>query len=461
MTMISRPWRAVGNWLSNTPISDPVDRSNAVVLQIFFLFLLVSVPPLWFYRLVITDVPLRPGEGISVVLSTAIVLLTGLGFWLIRRGWFQRVLRAFLVAVALALMASYIAQGAEANRYEAPLQLAWLVMAGLMVGRRALWWLYAWIAAAVLLGTRVDVTRRDLNWADYGADAAVSLMIFLLITLLIDRAATAFRRALTAAHAREQELIVAGTRLREEIIERERVHTQLIHSQKVEIAGRLAAGLAHDFNHLLSLILAYRARASASSDRQSLEQALAGIDSATRRATAVSRRLLSFSGRGEGRANTRFDVNVALEAVQPMLRQLFGAEVTLGFSDAPGPLPVFMDRSEFELIVLNIAANADAAMPRGGRFEITTASKDSDEAPRVHIALRDTGCGMDEATRQHALEPFFTRRPGGTGLGLAVASEVLAAAGGVLRLESALGGGTCVHLELPLFAGQTAEPSTR
>lgn len=460
MTTISRPWRAVGNWLSSTPIADPVDRSNAVVLQIFFLFLLLSVPPLWFYRLVITDVPLRPGEGVSIVLSTTIVLLTGMGFWLVRRGRFQSVLRAFLVAVALALMASYVAQGAEANRYEAPLQLAWLVMAGLMVGRKALWWLYAWIGTAVLLGTMVDVTSRNLNWADYGADAAVSLMIFLLITVLIDRAATAFRRALTAAHAREQELIVASTRLREEIIERERLHTQLVHSQKVEVAGRLAAGLAHDFNHLLSLILAYRARASASSDRQSLEQALAGIDSATRRATAVSQRLLSFSGRGEGRANTSFDVNVVLEEVQPMLRQLFGAEVQLGFSDAPGPLPVFMDRGEFELIVLNIAANADAAMPQGGRFEISTASKHSGDATVVCIALRDTGCGMDEATRQQALEPFFTKRQGGTGLGLAVASDVLVAAGGELRLESAPGGGTTVHLELPLFTQQTADIST-
>lgn len=459
MTVLLRAWRAVGRWLSYAPIADPVDRSNAVVLQVFFLFLLTTVPPLWFFRLVISDVPLRAGEGFSAMLSGVIVLLVGLGFWLVRRGHFQWVLRSFLIIVALALMASYLAQGAEANRYEAPLQLAWLVMAGLMVGRKALWLLYGWIGLAVLLGTAVDVKTRGVSWANYSADAIVNLMIYLLITLLVDRAATAFRRALTAAHAREQELIVAGQDLREEIVERERIHKQLIHSQKVEVAGRLAAGLAHDFNHLLSLILAYRARASASSDRESLEKALAGIDAATRRATAVSQRLLSFSRRGEGSSQTAFDINLALEEMQPMLRQLFGADVQLTFSDTPRPLPVLMDRSEFELIVLNIAANSHAAMPQGGRFEIATSFEDVDGVGMAYISLSDTGCGMDEATSQQALEPFFTNRSDGTGLGLAVAFDVLAAAGGELTFESTLDVGTTVHLKLPIFVQQTSMTS--
>lgn len=449
MGRLAATWRNFGHWLGNVPIADPVDRANAAVLQILFGALLLSVPPLWFYRLFLSNIPLRPGEGVSIAFSASIVLLAGFGLWLVRRGRFQLVLRSFLIAVALALMASHLSQGAEANRYEAPLQLAWLVMAGLMIGRRALWLLYAWLGLAVILGTWVDVSRGGLDWGDRGADAIVSLMIYLFITLLVDRAATAFRRALTAAHAREQELIVAGERLREEMRERERVHKQLIHSQKVEVAGRLAAGLAHDFNHLLSLILAYRANAAASTDRESLERALDGIDSATRRATAVSQRLLSFSGRGEGHKEV-FDVNRALEKIQPMLRQMFGAEVQLAFSGSTTPLPVLMDRGEFELIVLNIAANSRAAMPHGGRFEV--AATRVGEAPDaiVQVALRDTGHGMDEATRQRALEPFFSSREGGTGLGLAVAQDVLIAAGGALRLESAPGRGTTVWLELPL-----------
>lgn len=446
-TLIS-VWQTWVAWLGNTPHADPVDRANAVVLQILFAALLASVPPLWFYRLALTDIPLRPGEGVSIAFSAGIVVLAAVGFWLIRRGHFQRVLRVFLIVVAVALMASHLSQGAEANRYEAPLQLAWLVMAGLMVGRKALWALYAWLGLAVVLGTWVDVSSRQLDWVERGVDALVSLMIYLFVTLLVDRAATAFRRALADALAREQQVIVAGQRLREEMQERERVHRQLIQSQKMEVAGRLAAGLAHDFNHLLSLILAYRAHASASTDKAGLEQALSGIDAAARRATAVSQRLLSFSGRGEGRKEV-FDVNPALEQMQPMLRQMFNAEVQLGFSDSPMPLPVYMDRGEFELIVLNIAANSRAAMPHGGRFDIITGHRGEGSDATVLVSLRDTGQGMDEATRQRALEPFFSGREGGTGLGLAVASDVLIAAGGALWLESAPENGTTVRLELP------------
>ncbi len=453
MLTVRQFWRGIGRWLASAPIVDPVDRANAVVLQIIFLFMAVTVPPLWVYRLFLTDIPLRSGEGLSVAFSAAIVLLAAAGVWLIRRGRFQWVLRSFLVAVALGLMASHLSQGAEANRYEAPLQLAWLVMAGLMIGRKALWLLYAWLALAVIGGTVVDVQRGDLDWGERGSDAVVSLLIYLFVTLLVDRAATAFRNALAEAVARERDLAIAGERLRAEMQERERVHEQLIHSQKVEVAGRLAAGLAHDFNHLLSLILAYRVRAAQAPDREGLDQALEGIDSATRRATAVSQRLLSFSRRGTARREV-FDANAVLADMQGMLRQLFGASVQLGFSDAPEPLPICMDRGEFELVVLNIAANAQAAMPQGGRFEVATGIDVHHDIPFVHIHLRDTGSGMDETTLRKVQEPFFTTRDGGTGLGLAVASDVLDAAGGRLRIESRPGEGSTVHLEIPLACGR-------
>src|SRR5690625_5341116 len=117
----------------------------------------------------------------------------------------------------------------------------------------------------------------------------------MLATLLIDPTSTAFRAALGASRLRQLELQKTGDRLRDEIARREQVHRQLIHSQKIEAAGRLAAGLAHDFNHLLSLIMSYRQAALDSTDQQNLEMALDGIDSATRRASAVSQRLLTFS----------------------------------------------------------------------------------------------------------------------------------------------------------------------
>lgn len=440
------PWRALMTWLTDLPIADPVDRANAPVAQIIFLLLLVAVVPLWFYRLVISDIPLRSGEMVSALMSAAIVVFAGLGLWWLRRGHFQAVLRAFLFAVAMALMASYVAQGAEANRYEAPLQLAWLVMAGLMLSRRALWLLFVWIGLAIVLGTYTDVGRDSSPGLNRWVDAVVSLVINVFVAVLVDRAATAFRRALAQSHAREHELVLSGQRLHEEMLERERIHQQLVHSQKVEVAGRLAAGLAHDFNHLLSLILSYRALASGAGDAPSLAIALDGIDSAAHRAIAISQRLLGFSGRGHGAAQV-FDVSEALVQVQPMLRQLFGASVQLVLSDVRAALHVCMDRSEFELVVLNIAANAHAAMPQGGRFEISVA--ETGDGRWVEISLSDNGHGMDEQARQQALEPFFSAREGGTGLGLSVVADVIVAAGGSLNLESTPGHGTCARIRLP------------
>ncbi|MBN8728705.1 MAG: hypothetical protein J0H15_13520 [Xanthomonadales bacterium] len=436
-------------WLSRVPIADPIDRNNAVVLQLILLGIVITAPPPWIYRLVFSDLPLRPGEGLSAGLSAAVVAFAAAGQWLIRRGHFQVVVRGFLGVIAVVLMLSYVGQGAGANAYEAPLQLAWLVMAGLMAGRRVLWLLYGWIGAAILIGTGIDVPRSPDPAAALFAMAAVNLAINLFVAILVDRASTAFRRALAQAHAREQELILAGNRLREEIEHRQRVHQQLVHSQKVEVAGRLAAGLAHDFNHLLSLILGYRARASASSDADSLAGALAGIDSAARRATAVSQQLLSFSRRGQSEARV-FDINEALADMRPMLRQLFAADVRLEIASCAEALPILMDLGQFELVILNLAANSGAAMPQGGEFHIATSLGGCEEHPRATATLRDNGIGMDAETRRQALEPFFTTRPQGTGLGLAVARDVLADAGGVLHLESEEGRGTAVFLDWPL-----------
>jgi signal transduction histidine kinase len=442
-----RALRSIRAWLSRVPVADPVDRSNAVVLQLILLGIVLTAPPPWIYRLAFSDLPLRAGEGTSIALSATVVVFALLGQWLVRRGHFQPALRGFLVVIALVLMLSYAAQGAAANAYEAPLQLAWLVMAGLMAGRRALWLLYAWIAAAILIGTAVDVPLGSDAPADLYGMAMVNLLINLFVAILVDRTTTAFRHALAAAHARERDLVLAGNRLREEIEHRQRVHRQLVHSQKVEVAGRLAAGLAHDLNHLLSLILGYRARAAGSNDPAQRAEALAGIDAAARRAAAVSRRLLSFS-RGDDPRPCVFDLNEALQAMRPMLRQLFDASVQLQLAPSDTALPIRMDRSQFELVILNLAANAATAMPGGGTVRISVEAR---QGERAVATLRDSGIGMDEATLGQAMEPFFTTRAEGTGLGLTVARDVLAAVGAVFTIESRSGHGTTVSVAWPLL----------
>lgn len=444
-------WTGLIGWLGSLPIADPVDRSNAKVLQVIFICLLCTVPLMWIYRLTLVDVPLREGEWVALLSAGVITTLSAVGVWLIRRGRFRLVARYFLVGIAISLMLSYSMQGFTANRYEAPLQMAWLIMAGLMVSRRALWLLYAWICAAVAVGVAIDVNRLEVSAGDYALDGVVTLLIFMLATLLIDRTSTAFRAALGASRLRQLELQKTGDRLRDEIARREQVHSQLIHSQKIETAGRLAAGLAHDFNHLLSLIMSYRQAALDSTNQQNLEMALDGIDSATRRASAVSQRLLTFSGRGEA-SRESFDVNAVLDDMQPMLRQLLGAEIGLAIQHHAGTLPVRMDRGEFELVVLNMAANARTAMPRGGHFKIAVSRAQSGSGECAVIVLEDTGHGMDSKTLARAREPFYTRSSGGSGLGLTVAADVIEATGGRLDIDSQPGRGTRVSVSLPLSA---------
>lgn len=387
----------------------------------------------------------------SMLASLGLCVLSALCVALIRKGRFQLALRLLLGVIALLMMDSYARQGMASNLYELPVQVAWLVVAGLMAGRRALWALYAWMVLAFTAGTLTDVRLGKLPdpWQALASYGVISALMFLFIVVVVDRSTVALRESLAAARARGDELAAAKTRLEAEIAERERLHGQLIHSQKVEAAGRLAAGVAHDFNHLLNLVLGYAARASGTEDEAQRREALAGVESAARRATAVSRKLTTFSHRGTAVAET-FDVNAALTEMQPMLRQLFGPGVVIVFEPAAQTQHVCMDRGEFELVVLNLAANANDAMPEGGRFGIAVRAQASG---RVLLSFSDSGYGMDEAVRSRIFEPFFTTRTNGqgSGLGLAVASDVVAISGGSLSVDSAPGRGTTFQLELPLI----------
>ncbi|MCQ4165355.1 sensor histidine kinase [Tahibacter harae] len=448
--------RRVRDWLRAVPVADAVDRRNAPTLQVVLL-MLAGLPPLaWLHRVLFTERPWHPTETGAMLGSLGLSLLAALCVALIRRGRYQLALHLMLGAIAVLMMDAYVKQGMTANMFELPLQAAWLVVAGLMAGRRALWLLYLWLVLAFAAGSVTDFHVRPGmdTWGALASFALVMASIFLFITVVVDRGGVALRESLTAERARGDELAVAKTRLEAEMAERERLHQQLIHSQKVEAVGRLAAGVAHDFNHLLTLILGYAARGAAAEDRDQVRAALDGVESAARRASAVSRKLTSFSHRGMGLAEV-FDLNAALAEMQPMLRQLFNPDVRIAFAPAPQPAQVRMDRGEFELIVLNLAANANYAMPDGGRFDIRVEPLADD---RVLLSFGDTGHGMDEAVRQRLFEPFFTTRPDGqgSGLGLAVAYDVVTATGGALSVESAPGRGTTFRLELPL-AGSAGE----
>ena len=436
--------RGVLDWFRDVPIADPVDRRNAPMIQVISL-LLAALPPLaWIYRATV-DIPWRPGEIASMVFSLAVSAAAGASFWLIRRGRFGAASYLLLAVFAVTVVPSYLSTGFDAQVYEQPILVIWMAIAGLVVGRRALWVMFACIAVAFCGGMWLEIAR-DGEVYNRLVDLAARFAMFLMIAVVLDRSSVALRESLREANQRGNALAESNRLLEQEARERERAQEQLIHAQKVEAVGRLASGVAHDFGNLLSLILGYAGRGKRQDDPAALKEALAGVESAARRATLVTHKLLAFARQDETELQT-FDAAESLRELRPMLRQLFAPSVDVRLETAEGLPPIRFDRTQFELMVLNIAANANHAMPGGGVFEVTAGTG----ASGVAIGFRDTGTGMTPEVQARAFDPFFTTKPAGegTGLGLSVARDLIQRAGGRIGVDSAVGAGTVIRIELP------------
>lgn len=437
--------RGVLDWFRDVPIADPVDRRNAPMIQVISLLLAMLPPLAWIYRASV-DIPWRPGEIASMVFSLAVSAAAGASFWLIRRGRFGAASYLLLAVFAVTVVPSYLSTGFDAQVYEQPILVIWMAIAGLVVGRRALWVMFACIAVAFCGGMWLEIAR-DGEIYNRLVDLAARFAMFLMIAVVLDRSSVALRESLREANQRGNALAESNRLLEQEARERERAQEQLIHAQKVEAVGRLASGVAHDFGNLLSLILGYAGRGKRQDDPAALKEALAGVESAARRATLVTHKLLAFARQDETHLQT-FDAGESLRELRPMLRQLFDPTVDVRLDVAEGLRPIRFDRTQFELMVLNIAANANHAMPGGGVFEVTAGTG----ASGVAIGFRDTGTGMTPEVQARAFDPFFTTKPAGegTGLGLSVARDLIQRAGGRIGVDSVVGAGTVIRIELPV-----------
>ena len=455
---VAAPAPRVG-WLWRAPVADPVDRRNAPMLQLVLLLLGCAPPLLWLYRVAFSDIPWRAGELHSMVMSLAVSALALFSVLLIRRGRFQWAIRQVLVLIAVTMILAYATDGGRVQAFEQPLQVVWMVLAGLMIGRRALWLMFGAVVLAYGVGGIVDARAGGEDPLSSGANIVMSVvvqgMMFLLIAGVIDRSVRALRESLADATQRSDALARANERLGIEMAERERVQAQLVHAQKVEAVGRLASGVAHDFKHLLGLILGYAAKGRGSDDPAAVQEALGGVEAAARRAAAVAHKLLDFS-RQDALHVERFDAGDAARELQPMLRQLFDPRVRVSLALPESALPIAFDRARFDLVVLNIAANANHAMPEGGDFAIAMRASDDD---RLVFELRDSGHGMADSVRARLFEPFFTTKPAGqgTGLGLSVVRDLVVAADGRIEVESVPGQGTTVRLDLPLVRAEAPD----
>ena len=240
----------------------------------------------------------------------------------------------------------------------------------------------------------------------------------------------------------------------DDVTERRGMEERLRQAEKMETVGRLAGGLAHDFNNVLTTIITAASMLDeelAPGDPRREE--VRDIIDAARRGAGMARRLLDFSRR-EPAEPRRLDLNETVGGLQHLLRRLVGPTVELTM-DLDRTLPAIVgDPVEIEQVVLNLAVNARQAMGGGGRLTIRTAFATPPRTPRAWVTLHvtDTGSGMDAATRARMFEPFFTTRKEGTGLGLATVYAIVTARGGSIEVESSPGAGTTFVIRFPAAA---------
>lgn len=457
-------WKLVQNWLRSAPIADPVDRRNAPVMQLLLFCYGLLLPLNWVWRILARGTLPTEGRMIILLMDMVVVALAWISIVMIRRGRFRPAIMLFLAPQLISLGIVFFQFGVQPGVIDPAPTILPLVIAGLVLGRGALWIVFGLLMLVFGIGFVTDI-RADGSDAVAIRSALLNvpavLISHLLITAVLDRTIQALRESLDESITRSHEL-------QREMAERERAQSQLVHAQKMEATGRLASGIAHDFNNILGVILGFASQRHqaepgvgdrARADR--LEESLEGVEIAARRGAAISRKLLRFGRHDVARVES-FDAGHAMQELRPMLRQLFDADIQMETQIDPAPLPVRLDRSQFELMVLNIAANARDAMLGGGRFSIAAGSVQTESGQCVEIGLADTGHGMSEEVLRRAFEPFYTTKPAdsGTGLGLSVVRDLAENAGGTVEVVSTPGSGTLFRILLPLAAINQSDASS-
>jgi len=249
-----------------------------------------------------------------------------------------------------------------------------------------------------------------------------------------------------------------------DVTEKRILEQQLFRSQKMEAIGKLAGGVAHDFNNILQVIQGFSDHLLKKTPPEDPRYAsLSQIRVATEKAASLTQSLLAFS-RKEEMNPVILDLNAVIVELAPMMRELLGERAELCLELSSTPVQIKADRAQMEQVLMNMAANARDAMPHGGKLIYKTETEDLQNVEgglgegNVHsgkhvvLTVRDSGEGMSRETMEHMFEPFFTTKDKGkgTGLGLATVYGAVQRAGGIIMCSSILGKGTEFRIHIRL-----------
>jgi PAS domain S-box-containing protein len=264
--------------------------------------------------------------------------------------------------------------------------------------------------------------------------------------------------------------VIHYSAVKRDITEHLKSTRMLQQAQRMEAVGRLAGGVAHDYNNMLGVILGYAELALDQMEPDNpVHENLTEIFNAARRSSDITRQLLAFA-RKQTIAPEVLDINDTVEGMLKILRRLIGEDIDLAWQPHAGLWPVKIDPSQIDQILANLCVNARDAISDVGKLTIETKNVCFDESyckghdglvpgDYVQIAVSDNGCGMDKETLAQIFEPFFTTKGlgKGTGLGLATVYGIVHQNNGLITVDSEPGKGTTFTLYLPRYAGEDAQ----
>lgn len=241
------------------------------------------------------------------------------------------------------------------------------------------------------------------------------------------------------------------------------IETQLLQNQKMEFVGRLAGGISHDFNNMLTTIMGNaQLLLEEVEENDPIRPSLNQIMKASLSATAFVRQLLAFSRRQRGETEI-ININSVISEMEPLLKKLAGDNIRVIINKGPGIKNLSADQGQIEQIISNLTVNARDAMPKGGKLIIKTSTflitsetakyfPDVSPGEYIQIVIADTGVGMDGKTVSQIFEPFYTTKEKGqgTGLGLSIVYGIIKQYGGGIKVQSQPGMGTTFSILLPV-----------